>query len=139
VCTYTSRDGRHGSTIFFSHDSSSTNSLYLKVGQKHFGRISSSELDPQPWHFTNDRIVFPFSDNSLGWTLYLPSTVTSLSLLTSPTHCQRELVSDKLCTSNGWTCIGTAQVGASLVAPLDSLLKRSSLRSPCEIILVFVT
>jgi len=38
------------------------------------GRISDSELDPQPWHFTNNRIFFPSPDNSLGWTLYRPST-----------------------------------------------------------------
>jgi len=38
------------------------------------GRISSSELDPQPWHFTNNRFVFISPDNSLGWTLSPPST-----------------------------------------------------------------
>jgi len=37
-------------------------------------------------------------------------------------------------------CIGTAaQVGASSDAPFDSLFKQSSLRSPRDIILVFVT
>ena len=38
------------------------------------GRISTSELDSQPWHFTKNRIKIPSPDNSLGWTLYPPST-----------------------------------------------------------------
>jgi len=37
-------------------------------------RISSSELDPQPWHFTNNKISFPSSHNSLVCNLYPPST-----------------------------------------------------------------
>ena len=56
---------------------------------------------------------------------------TSHALLTSPTPCERELVYG--------ACIGTAQVGVSLVAPLDSLFKRSSLRSIHDILIVFVT
>ena len=55
---------------------------------------------------------------------------TSHALLTSPTPCQRELVCG--------ACIGTAQFGASLAAPLDSLLKQSSLRSLCNMIIILV-
>jgi len=42
---------------------------------------------------------------------------TSPALLTPPTPCQREFVCG--------VCIGTAQVGASLVAPLEFIFKRS--------------
>jgi len=55
---------------------------------------------------------------------------TSHALLTSPTPCQRELVCG--------ACIGTAQFGASLAAPLDSLLKQSSLRSLRNMIIILV-
>jgi len=57
--------------------------------------------------------------NGLGCTLL--QHPTSQVLLTSPTPCQREFVCG--------ACIGTAQVGASLVAPLEFIFKRSSLRS----------
>ena len=67
--------------------------------------------------------------NGLGCTfLQHPA---SHALLTAHTPCKKELVCG--------ACIGTAQVGTSLVAPLDSFFKRSSLRSPRDIIMVFVT
>jgi len=52
-------------------------------------------------------------------------------LLISPTPRQREFACGPY--------IGTTQGGASLAAPLDSLLKRSSLRPLCDIIIVLVT
>ena len=71
----------------------------------------------------------PSPNKSLGCTL--PHNPTSHALLTSSTPRQRELVCG--------ACIGTTQVAASLAAPLNSLFKRSTLRSPRDIILVFVT
>jgi len=38
------------------------------------GQISTSELDPQPWYFTNNSLSSPSHDNSLGYTLYPPQT-----------------------------------------------------------------
>jgi len=53
---------------------------------------------------------------------------TSPALLTSPTPYQREFVCG--------ACIGTAQIGASLVAPLGFIFKRSSLRSLRDMIIL---
>ena len=38
------------------------------------GQISSIELNPQAWHWTNNRISLPFSHNSPWGNLYPPST-----------------------------------------------------------------
>ena len=64
--------------------------------------------------------------NDLGWTLLRHTT--SPALLTSPTPYQREFVCG--------ACIGSAQVGASLVAPLGVIFKRSSLRSSRDMIII---
>jgi len=64
--------------------------------------------------------------NGLGCTLLQHST--SPALLTSPTPRQSELVCG--------ACIGTAQIGASLVAPLEFIFKRSSLRSFRDMIII---
>jgi len=53
---------------------------------------------------------------------------TSHARLTSPTTCHREFVCG--------TCIGTAQVGASLVAPLGFIFEQSSLRSSRDVIII---
>ena len=65
------------SIIFFSHTTLFRPILsqsWAKTSEL-LGRISTSELDPQPWHFTNNRIIFPAPDTNLGWTLYPPSTL----------------------------------------------------------------
>jgi len=72
------------------------------------GQIISSELDPQPRHYTNNRLSFPSPDNSLGCTLYPLSISHFTRASPSPTPCQRDLVCG--------ACIGTAQVCASLGA-----------------------
>jgi len=64
--------------------------------------------------------------NGLGCTLL--QHPTSPTLLTSPTPCQSELVCG--------ACIGTAQIGASLVAPIGFIFKRSSLRSFRDMIII---
>jgi len=95
------------------------------------GRISSSEFDPQSGTL---QIIDLFS-LLLTTVLVVPCALfqhpTSYTLLIPPNPCQRELVCG--------ACIGTAQVGAYLAAPLDSLFKRSSLRSLRDIIIVLVT
>ena len=77
VCTYASTDEWLGplNNMLLSHDSSSTifSQSWAETSELP-GRISTSELDPQPWHFTNNRIIFPSPEHSLGWTLYPPST-----------------------------------------------------------------
>jgi len=62
--------------------------------------------------------------NDLDCTLPLHSTSHALLACAAP-H-QREIVCG--------ACIGTTQVGASLAASLDSLLKQSSVRSLCDAI-----
>jgi len=52
---------------------------------KLLGRISSSELDPQPWHIKYDRFSFPSPHNNLGCNLYSPSNPTSHALPPPPT------------------------------------------------------
>jgi len=64
--------------------------------------------------------------NGLGCTLLQHPTLHAL--LTSPTPCQRLLICG--------ACIGTAQVGASLVAPFEFIFKRSSLRSFWDMIII---
>jgi len=120
--------------LFESSKLKARTSLFTESWQK---RRSSFEL----WAFENVtpsgigciRIIFP--QVLLITALVGPCTLlhhpTSHVLLTSPTPRRRELACE--------ACIGTAQVGASLAAPLDSLFKRSSLRSPRDTILVFVT
>ena len=61
----------------------------------------------------------PGFQNGLGCSLL--QHPTSHALLTSPTPCQRELICG--------ACIGTAQVGFSLDAPLDFFFKQSTSRS----------
>ena len=75
------------------------------------------EFLPTPWQaFTN----------GLGCTLL--QHPTSPALLTSPTLCQSELVYG--------TCIGTAQIGTSLVTPLGFIFKQSSLCSLRDMIII---
>jgi len=75
------------------------------------------EFLPTPWQaFTN----------GLGCTLLQHST--SPALLPSPTPDQSELVCG--------ACIGTAQISASLVAPLGFIFKLSSLRSFRDMIII---
>ena len=69
--------------------------------------------------FTSPTHPLASFQHGLGCTLL--QHPTSHALLTSPTPCQREFVCG--------ACIGTAQVGASLVAPIEFIFKRSSLRS----------
>jgi len=64
--------------------------------------------------------------NGLGCTFL--QHPTSRALLTSPTPRQRVFVCG--------ACIGTAQIGASLVAPLGFIFKRSSLRSSRDMIII---
>ena len=73
------------------------------------GRISTSELDPQPSHFTNQKIVFLLVKTALVGPCTLLQYPTSHALLTSPTPCQREFVCE--------TCIGTAQVDSRWLHP----------------------
>jgi len=73
-------------------------------------------LSWQHYHITN-----PLASFQNGPDCTLLSHPTSHALLTSPTPRRRELIYG--------ACISTAQVGASLAAPLDSFFKRSSLRS----------
>jgi len=77
----------------------------------------SYHYPPTPWQaFTN----------GLGCTLL--QHPTSHALLTSPTPYQSEFVCG--------ACIGTAQVGASLVVPLGFIFKRPSLRSFRDMIII---
>ena len=78
-----------------------------------------------------NQLVYPLLITALVVTCTLLRHPTSHALPTSPIPRQRELVCG--------ACIGTTQVAASLAAPLNSLFKRSTLRSPRDIILVFVT
>ena len=66
-------------------------------------------------------------ENGLGCTLL--QHPTSPALLTSPTPCKREFVCG--------ACIGTAQIGASLVVPLGFIFKQSSLRSLRDMIIIY--
>jgi len=83
---------------------------YLRVPETSelLGRISFSELDPQPWHLTNNILSFPSSDKSLVVPCTLLKHPTSHALLTSPTPRQRAFICG--------ACTRTAQVGVSLVA-----------------------
>jgi len=128
--TTTSKSGP--SIIWFSHTTLLEPNLSQSWAETSelLGRISSFELDPQPWHFTNTMIelVYPFLITALIVTCTLLQHPTSPALLTSPTPCQGVLVCG--------ACIGTAQVGASLVAPFECIFKQSSLRSFRDMIII---
>ena len=134
MCTHALRDERPGSlnNMFFSHDFLQP-ILFQSWAETSelLGLISTSELDQSLNTLQIIELVFLL----LITVLVVPCTLLqhpiSHALLTFPTPCQREFVCG--------VCIGTAQVGASLVAPLDCLFKQSSWRSPRDIILVFVT
>jgi len=74
--------------------------------------IMLTPTSPTHWH--------PLARFQNGPGCTLLRHLTSQALPTSPTPRQRELVCG--------ACIGTAQVGISLGAPLNSIFKRSSLR-----------
>jgi len=105
------------------------------------GRISSSELDLQPWHFTNNRLSFPPPDNSLGCTLYPPSTphFTRTAHLPHPLP-KRTRFWDVHWHRTDWRLLGYTH-RERLSEERDSLFKRSSLRyeSHRDIMIVFMT
>ena len=94
------------------------------------GRLYTQFLRlPTPWQaFTN----------GLGCTLLQHPTSPALlpsptpDLLPSPTPDPSPDQSELVCGA----CIGTAQIGASLVAPLGFIFKRSSLRSLRDMIII---
>jgi len=106
------------------------------------GFVSAAAKDGLPYYTNIPTTHFKTSNNSpthplasfhkWPW-LCPPSTPHFTRAAHLPTPCQRKFVCE--------TCTGTAQVGTSLVTPLNSLFKRSGSRSqaPRDIILVFVT
>jgi len=68
-----------GPSIIWGFTRISFHQFSLKVGLKHPNYldavgISSPELDPQPWRFTNNSLIFTSHDNRLGCTMYPPQT-----------------------------------------------------------------
>jgi len=110
----------------------------MPVRHEPLGFVSAAAKDGRPYtnipttHLTttNQPPPHPLASfqNGLGCTLL--QHPTSAALLASSTPCQREFVCG--------TCIGNAQVGASLVATLrlGFIFKRSSLRSFCDIVII---
>jgi len=112
--------------------------LAIKMPVRHVppGFVSAAAKDGRPYtnipttHLskTTQTPTHPLASlqNGLGCTLL--QHPTSPALLTSPTPRQSELICG--------ACIGTAQIGISLVAPLGFIFKRSSLHSFRDMIMI---
>ena len=117
-------------TINFSNNQIYTSFLSALGQNNRITQVNQNiGLDPQPWRFTNTSLGLPCHDRNRNLPCTFLQHPTSHALLTSPTPRQRVLVCG--------ACIGTAQIGASLVAPLGFIFKRSSLRSLRDMIIIY--
>jgi len=100
------------------------------------GFVSAAIQDGRPYtniptthlQYSQNTPKHPLASFQTGLGCTLLQHPTSPALLTSPTPHQSELVCG--------ACIGTAQIGTSLVAPLGFIFKQSSLRSFRDMIII---